>query len=182
VVKPLERLGERERRIVEERRTRGYARGPLTRFPGELEVVLRALLARLLPGVPAQIDLAAFVDAYTGEQLGRGDREAGLPPEPELFDGGLRALAAAGFVDLPEEQQRDLITRMRRGDADDELAVPAKAFVDRLLDKALTGYLAHPDTWERIGFNGPAYPEGYAWIGPAEVVARHDRKPGWDRL
>jgi hypothetical protein len=51
-----------------------------------------------------------------------------------------------------------------------------------LLDKALAGYLAHPDTWARIGFNGPAYPEGYAWIGTAEVVARHDGKPGWDRL
>lgn len=181
-MKPLDRLGERERGVVEERRTRGYARGPLTRFPGELDVVLRVLVARLLPGVPAHIDLAAFVDAYTGHQLGRGDREVGTPPEPELFDGGLRALASIEFVDLTEREQRALITRMRRGEADAELAFPAKAFIDRLLDKALTGYLAHPDTWERIGFNGPAYPEGYAWIGPVEVVARRDHKAGWDRL
>jgi hypothetical protein len=75
-----------------------------------------------------------------------------------------------------------LIGRMRNGDADDELGMPAKDFIDRLLDKALAGYLAHPDTWTRIGFTGPAYPEGYAWIGPAEVIARHARKPGWDRL
>jgi hypothetical protein len=182
VVKPLDRIGERERGVVEERRKRGYTHGPLTRFPGELEVVLRVLLAQLLPGVPTHIDLAAFVDAHTGNPLGRGDREAGTPPEPELFDGGLRSLATAEFVDLTQRQQRDLIKRMRRGEADDQLAFPAKAFIDRLLDKALTGYLAHPDIWERIGFNGPAYPEGYAWIGPVEVVARHDRKPGWDRL
>jgi hypothetical protein len=67
---------------------------------------------------------------------------------------------------------------MRPGEADDELAVPATAVVERLLDKALTGYLAHPDTWERIGFDGFTYPEGYAWIGPVEVAARHDHKPG----
>jgi hypothetical protein len=60
--------------------------------------------------------------------------------------------------------------------------MPAREFVDRVLDKALTGYLAHPEIWDRIGFTGPAYPEGYAWIGPAEAVARRERKFGWDRL
>jgi hypothetical protein len=83
---------------------------------------------------------------------------------------------------MTPSDQRGLVTRMRNGTADEELGVPAKAFVDRLLDRALTGYLAHPDTWVRIGFAGPAYPEGYAWIGPAEAVARHQREPGWDLL
>jgi hypothetical protein len=145
-------------------------------------VTLRALLGRLLPGVPATIDLASFVDAHTGRPLGRGDRRQGQPAEPELFAAGLEALAQVGFADQTEEDQGALLSRMRRGEADDELAVPAKEFVDRLLDKALIGYLAHPDTWDRIGFTGPAHPEGYAWIGPAEVRARHARKPGWDKL
>jgi hypothetical protein len=114
--------------------------------------------------------------------MGRGDRRDGLPPEPELFAAGLAALAAAGFAERTEEEQRDLVGRMRRGEADSELGVPAKDFVDRLLDKALAGYLAHPDTWVRIGFTGPAYPDGYAWIGPAEAVARRDKKRRWDRL
>jgi hypothetical protein len=181
-VKPLERLGERERAVVVERRTRGYGDGGARRFTGDLEQVLRTLLDRLLPGVPAAIDLASFVDTRTGQPIGRGDRREGLPAEPQLFDSGLRALGAAGFVNLDVNAQRDLIGRMRRGEADDQLGIPAKDFVDRLLDKALTGYLAHPDTWERIGFGGPAYPEGYAWIGPAEAVARRRRQPGWDRL
>jgi hypothetical protein len=75
-----------------------------------------------------------------------------------------------------------MIGRMRRGEADDELGLPAKLFIDRLLDKALTGYLAHPDTWVRVGFHGPAYPVGYAWIGPAAAKARHDQKRGWESL
>jgi hypothetical protein len=181
-VKPLERLGDQEQAVVVERRARGYANGGGRRFTGDLEHVLRILLDRLLPGVAPTIDLAAFVDTRTGQPLGRGDRREGLPAEPDLFQSGLQTLVDSGFVNLDVDSQRDLIRRMRRGEADDQLGIPAKDFVDRLLDKALTGYLAHPDTWERIGFGGPAYPEGYAWIGPAEVTARHREQPGWDKL
>lgn len=179
-MKPLDRIGERERAVIEERTATGYA-GPLERFT-DTEAVLRALLDRLLPGVPASIDLAAFIDRHAGRAMGRGDRRHGLPPEPELFAAGLAALAAAGFAEWADHQQDELIGRMRNGQADKDLGVAAKDFVDRLLDKALAGYLAHPGVWSRIGFTGPAYPEGYAWIGPAEAVARHRQAPGWDRL
>ena len=162
-MKPLDRVGDRERAVIEERTATGYGAAELTHF-AEYEAVLRALVDRLLPGVPVNIDLVAFVDTHTGRAMGRGDRPPGVPPEPELFAAGLTALAAAGFADRAEGEQRDLIGRMRRGEADDELGLPAKDFVDRMLDKALAGYLAHPDTWIRIGFGGPAYPEGYAWI------------------
>jgi hypothetical protein len=181
-VKSLESLGPRERAVVEERRRTGYRRDRLDRFGGELEPHLRALLARLLPGVQDNLDLAAFVDAHADNPLGRGDRAPGLPPVAELLRQGLQALAAQNFAALPESEQTALIRRMRRGEADDELALPAKEFVDRLLMKALAGYLAHPDVWERIGFNGPAYPEGYAWIDQAATAKRHRGFPGAGRL
>jgi len=180
-VKALRTLGERELAVIEERRRSGY-RAPLVRYGGELEPQLRALLARLLPGVPDAIDLAAFVDGRAADPLGRGDRPPGIPPAAELFAHGLRALAERGFAASGAEEQDALIRRMRRGEADDELGLPAKEFVDRLLDKALAGYLAHPDTWERIGFNGPAYPEGYAWISRRPVVRRHEGFPGSARV
>jgi len=181
VVKPLDRVGDAERAVIEDRTTTGYAVVELEHFAASADV-LRALLEVLLPGVPANIDLAGFVDSHTGQAMGRGDRRPATPPEPELFTAGLAALADIGFAELSEDDQRALLGRMRNGDADDELGVPAKDFVDRFLDKALAGYLAHPDTWIRIGFGGPAFPEGYAWIGPAEAIARHDKKPGWDKL
>jgi hypothetical protein len=181
VVKPLDRLGAAERGVIEDRTATGYAVVALERYAGT-EAVLRTVLERLLPGVPATIDLAAFVDTHAGQAMGRGDRRPGTPAEAELFAMGLQALTDAGFADRPEDDQRALIGRMRDGDADDELGMPAKDFIDRLLDKALAGYLAHPDTWLRIGFAGPAYPDGYAWIGPSEVIARHAEKRGWDRL
>jgi hypothetical protein len=181
-VKPLDRMGASEQAVIAERRAKGYGVDHLERFTNEQVAVLRVLLERLLPSVPASIDLVSFVDSYTGRPLGRGDRRVGLPPEAELYSAGLTALGKAGFAGWPPDEQRAFITRMRHGDVDGELGVPAKDFVDRLLDKALAGFLAHPDTWERIGFTGPAYPEGYAWIGPAEAIARHDKKRGWDTL
>jgi len=180
-VKAREQLGERELRVIDERRRTGYRRERLEHF-AELEEELRALIARLLPGVPQEIDLAGFVDAHADDPIGRGDRSPGLPPIPQLFRLGLSALRDLGFARMPADRQDRLIARMRRGHADEELGMPAKEFVDRLLVKALAGYLAHPDTWDRIGFNGPAYPHGYAWITPTAVAKRHAGFPGASRL
>jgi hypothetical protein len=181
-VKKLETLGQKERAVVDERRRSGYRVDRLRRFGGDLEPHLRAVVGRLLPGVDEQIDLVAFVDAHADHPIGRGDRAPHVPPVPELFRQGLEALARRRFAELPEPEQDALIGRMRRGDADDELGLPARAFVDRLLVAALAGYLAHPATWERIGFNGPAYPVGYAWISRGAVSQRHQGFPGADRL
>jgi Gluconate 2-dehydrogenase subunit 3 len=180
-VKRLGDLGSKERAVIEERRRNGYRLETLERF-GALEAELRALIARLLPGVDASIDLAAFVDTHADDAIGRGDRPPGLPAIAELFRLGLRALADVGFSRMTADEQDRMIARMRRGDADEALAVPAKEFVDRLLVKALAGYLAHPDVWERIGFNGPSYPNGYAWITPTAVARRHEGFPGAARL
>jgi hypothetical protein len=173
-MKALETLGDKERLVVEERARSGYRIDRLTRFGGELEPALRALVDRLVPGIQDDLDVAAFVDTYAGHAVGRGDRAPGVPPIPELFRRGLKALADRRFAQLPVTEQDALIGRMRRGEADAELDLPAKEFVDRLLVHALAGYLSHPGTWERIGFNGPAYPEGYAWIAPWAVARRHE--------
>ncbi|MBK5222224.1 MAG: gluconate 2-dehydrogenase subunit 3 family protein [Acidimicrobiia bacterium] len=132
--------------------------------------------------MPAEIDLASFVDSHADAALGRGDRRDGAPPTPDLFVQGVTTLAEHGFTEMPEAERRDVVRRLRHGEELAGLGAHGKDFIDRLLETALQGYLAHPDTWERIGFNGPAYPEGYAWIGAAEVVARHDRKAGWGQL
>jgi hypothetical protein len=179
-VKTLETLGQRERAVVDERRRSGY-RVEQLRY-AEFEPVLRALIERLLPGVPDGIDLAAFVDSHADHSLGRGDRRAGVPAASELLRQGLAALGAIGFAGLDEVAQDALVGRLRRGEADDELGFEAKEFIDRLLVLACAGYLAHPDTWERIAFTGPAYPEGYAWISRGATARRHDGFPGAGRL
>lgn len=181
-MKRLESLGEKERALVEERRRTGYRVQRLTRFDGDLEPTLRAVLARLLPAVEVDVDLAAFVDTHAEHTLGQGDRPPGVPPAPELLRRGLEALTKRRFADAPESEQDALIRHMRRGEADTALGLPAKAFVDRLLVLALAGYLSHPDTWEKIGFTGPAYPEGYAWISSWAAARRHEGFMGAGRL
>ena len=181
-MKRLDELGPKERAIIEERRRTGYRREALENFGGPLEPTLRAILDRLLPGVPDSIDLAGFVDGHASDPIGRGDRRPGVPPDLELLRQGVTALADRGFDARSNEEQDELIGRMRRGETDDELGFAAKEFVGRLLVKALAGYLAHPDAWERIGFNGPAYPNGYAWIAPGAVERRHEGFPGASRL
>ena len=181
-MKSLASLGEKERALVEERRRTGYRVEVLTRFGGELEPQLRALLDRLLPGIEADLDLAAFVDTHAEHTLGQGERAPGVAPTPQLLRQGLEALARRGFANAPESEQDALVGHMRRGEADAALGLPAKVFVDRLLLLALAGYLSHPDIWERIGFNGPAYPEGYAWIAPWAVARRHEGFAGAGRL
>jgi hypothetical protein len=179
-VKKLDTLGERERTVVDERRQSGY-RVEQLRFAA-FEPVLRALVERLLPGVPATIDLAAFVDSHADHTLGRGDRKPRVPAPPELLRQGLAALDARGFATLDVAAQDAFIGRLRRGEADAELGFAAKEFIDRLLVLACAGYLAHPEGWERIGFNGPAYPEGYAWISRGATARRHEGFPGAGRL
>jgi hypothetical protein len=181
MVKPLDRLDARTRQIIEERRSTGYHKDSLANFE-DLKNVLSSLIERLLPGVPQDIDLVAFVDEFAVKSLGRGDRRPGVPPDLELFRKGLLALQDRRFEQSSPEDKDKLIARMRRGQADNDLGLPAREFIDRLLNKALAGYLAHPDVWERIGFNGPAYPEGYAWIGRAEVQARHKKARGAEYL
>ena len=180
-MKARAQLGAKELQVIDERRRSGYRRDALEHF-AEAESELRALIGRLLPGVPETIDLAGFVDAHADDPIGRGDRSPGVPQVPDLFRAGLNVLRDFGFARLPVEEQDRLISRMRRGQADEEFGLPAKEFVDRLLVKAVAGYVAHPDTWERIGFNGPAYPNGYAWINPTAVARRHEGFPGASRL
>ena len=179
-MKSAKTLGGLERDVINSRRETGY-RVERLRF-ADAEPTLRALVTRLLPDVPETIDLAAFVDSHADHTLGRGDRKPGLPPNEELLRHGLMALHARDFDRLDEAAQDALIGRMRHGTADEELGFAAKEFIDWLLTLACAGYLAHPDGWERIGFNGPAYPEGYAWISRGATPRRHEGFVGSGRL
>ena len=69
-MKPLDRMGELERAVVEGRSARSAAN--LVHFT-DTESVLRALLERLLPGVAGHIDLALFVDRHAKLLLDAGE-------------------------------------------------------------------------------------------------------------
>jgi len=38
------------------------------------------------------------------------------------------------------------------------------AFLRKVLTDSINIYFSHPSSWDKIGFPGPAYPEGYAYL------------------
>jgi hypothetical protein len=81
-----ERDVEPDLRHALEQRT-GRRQQPATRLPVN---VVAAVASRLLPGAVPADALAAFLDQYYDQQLGRADDKAGLLPRPQLIPTGFR--------------------------------------------------------------------------------------------
>jgi gluconate 2-dehydrogenase gamma chain len=176
--------------IAEERMRSNYRRDKLEHFQ-DVALTMKAALDRLIPQAEDPIDLVGFIDGRIHDPIGRGDRQPGMPDEREAIRIGLegldetaQALHTKHFKDLEPEQQDAILRMVQRDQAPGESwrRVPGSYFFERFYNRALAGFYAHPRVWMRIGFYGASYPEGYAWLGKAQVKQRHDRTPGWDRL
>lgn len=131
----------------------------------------------------AIVPVAALVDMKLLHDDRDGYRDARLPPLRDAWRIGLAALDAesrraygAAFADLDDTHQRELVTRMQRG----ELADPAWEgmacdvfFSLRVLNDIASAYYAHPQAWSEIGFGGPANPRGY-------VRMQANRRDPWE--
>lgn len=180
----LERLEPEMRQLIEERESTGYSR-ELQFFTPEEVPVVRAVVERLVPHESPRIDLVSFLDWAIGRPLGDGARRPGLPDERTLVREGLtflqgvaRARRASEFSDLGKDEQKALLGELKAGKIEGgSLDGEAQRQLFRLLlRKALLGYTAHPDAWERMGFYGPAYPDGYLAFSLDEIKAQRERK------
>ena len=142
-----------------------------------LEAVARQLLAEERTEVLAFV--VAHVDGKLRNSRGEGQREAGVPPEPQLVKQGLRVLdgaARGGFADLEASAQRALLSDLAQGrleppEADltalPDLAadLPQKPLFQKLLGLCVEALASHPALWSEMGYAGPAYPRGYYRMG-----------------
>lgn len=179
-----------ERRVVEERLRTNFSREAYEFLTEDEAVLFGAMLDRLIPQDPndEKIDLVGFMDWAIPRPLGFGDRQEGLPDELTLFRDGFKAtdqtsaamFAGRKFVELGDGDKDQVLRAVQEGKAQGEVweRIPSAVFFKTLMSKAVAGYCAHPRTWMRIGFYGPAYPEGYVWVSRREVEARHAKKPG----
>ena len=188
----MERLSgfdEVERRVVEERLRTNYRRERMEFLTEDEAGLLGAMLDRLIPQEGSEkVDLVSFMDWAIPNPLGYGDRQEGMPDGATLIREGLKGVdQAAGsafagrlFLDLSDAEKDQVLMSIQQGSAEGEMwkSIPCKEFFRRLMQKAVAGYCAHPNTWMRIGFYGPAYPEGYVWVSGHEVRARHGKKAG----
>jgi len=169
------------RHALQQRTNRG--RKPATRLPVD---VVAAVASRLLPAaVPAEA-LAAFLDEYHDQQLGRGDDKAGLLPRPELIrtgftvlDDAARARHSIPFVNVSAEQQDALLTAAEKGELAGPVGFDSATWFKRTRGYLLLGYGSDPRGMVEMGFPGPSYKPGHVWLDEGEVAARARRTRGY---
>jgi gluconate 2-dehydrogenase subunit 3-like protein len=135
-----------------------------------------------------RIPVLSMVDAkfHAGEL--DGYQFAGMPDDRDVWRIVARGLDESAleagdhdFAAASPEVQRQLVGRMANGElsggAWDSLDVStAWSVVTRAI---MSAFYSHPWAWNEIGFSGPAYPRGYAALGPGGTE-HWEPKPAFD--
>lgn len=135
------------------------------------------------PRIPAEV----LVDRRMERNDADGYRNASMPAMQDAWRQGLRALNdesrlhfGMAFDALTPERQDTVLRMLENGEtrSDAWRALPAKQFFkSRVLHDIATSYYAFPESWNEIGFGGPASPRGYVRLDfnrrdPWEAVER----------
>jgi Gluconate 2-dehydrogenase subunit 3 len=160
------------RRVVLER----VANVPTIRFftPAE-ERALRAF-CDVVTGQSSdpRIPVLEMVDAKLHSGQLDGYRYEDMPADPDTWRrvaANLDATASqrgggTGFADADTELQHQIVESFSKGELDWELSVGRVWSV--VMRGVLGAFYSHPWAWSEIGFGGPAYPRGYARLGPGQ--------------
>ena len=121
-----------------------------------------------------RIPVLEMVDAKLNSRQLDGYRYVDMPPDPETW----RRVAAnldttarqrgsvGGFADASSEEQHEIIELFSKGELDWE--IPVRRAWGVVMRGVLSAFYSHPWAWNEIGFGGPAYPRGYARLGPGQ--------------
>ncbi len=142
-------------------------------FTAEEYATVEALAARIVPSPAGRppVPVAALVDDKLHSGRADGYRHAGMPREGQAWRCGLAALDAeaqraygGAFRVISAAEQDAPLRKMQQGALHDPSwgGMPPKTFFTRRMAHDLVfAYFAHPDSWNEIGFGGPASPRGY---------------------
>ena len=172
VLEQADHWDEATRRIVLDR----VERVPSIRFFDEREA---ATLGAFCDVVMAQDDepripVLAMVDEKLYEGRGEGYRHADMPSDPQtwrevarLLDAAAGEAGAESFGAAERDAQLRIVERFSAGELPWEGCPAEKAWAVVMRD-ILSAFYSHPWAWNEIGFGGPAYPRGYARLGPGQ--------------
>jgi Gluconate 2-dehydrogenase subunit 3 len=173
VLSQAEHWDEVTREVVLER----VANVPEIRFFGDAEArTLRAFCDVVMAqDAEPRIPVLEMVDAKLFEGRLDGFRFADLPEDPQTWRLVARHLdetaaargADGGFAAAGEELQRELVEAFAKGQMEWD-GVPVKRAFSVVTRMILSEFYSHPWAWNEIGFGGPAYPRGYARMGPGQ--------------
>lgn len=160
------------RRVVFER----VANVPEIRFfTAEEERTLRAFCDVVMGQTSdPRIPVLEMVDAKLHAGQLDGYRYENMPADPETWRqvaANLDATAAQrgsgdGFAAADSELQHQIVEAFARAELDWKLPVGRAWSV--VMRGVLGAFYSHPWAWNEIGFGGPAYPRGYARLGPGQ--------------
>jgi hypothetical protein len=163
---------EATRRVVLDR----VERVPPIRFFDEREVATLGAFCDLVLAQDSEprIPVLAMVDEKLFEKRGEGYRHAEMPSDPEtwrqvarMLDAAAVAQGAESFAATQRELQLRIVKRFAAGELEWDGCPVSKAWGVVMRD-ALAAFYSHPWAWNEIGFGGPAYPRGYARLGPGQ--------------
>jgi gluconate 2-dehydrogenase subunit 3-like protein len=163
---------EATRRVVLDR----VERVPPIRFFDEREAATLGAFCDLVLAQDSEprIPVLAMVDQKLFEKKGEGYRHADMPSDPQawrevarMLDAAAAEQGAASFAATARDAQLRIIARFSEGRLDWDGMPVAKAWGLAMRD-VLGAFYSHPWAWSEIGFGGPAYPRGYARLGPGQ--------------
>lgn len=160
------------RRLVLER----LAPVPELRFFSESEArVLRAFCDVVMAqDAEPRIPVLEMIDAKLHAGTLDGFRYENMPPDPETWRAVAAGLDASarergcdeGFATADGQLQHQIVGCFSSGELNWEL--PVKRAFKVVMRGVLSAFYSHPWAWNEIGFGGPAYPRGYARLGPGQ--------------
>jgi gluconate 2-dehydrogenase subunit 3-like protein len=122
---------------------------------------------------PPRIPVLALVDEKLSEGREEGYRYADMPSDRQtwrevarMLDAAAAAQGGEGFAALDLDAQQRIVARFAEGEL--EWRVPVSKAWGVVMRDALSAFYSHPWAWSEIGFGGPAYPRGYARLGPGQ--------------
>jgi len=183
VLEQVSHWDEATRRVVLGR----VERVPPIRFFDEREVATLGTFCDLVLAQDAEpfVPVLAMIDEKLFEKRGDGYRHVDMPADPQAWREVARMLdAAAGqgaesFAAAEGEAQRRIVRRFSEGSLDWDGLPVAKAW-GLVMRDVLGAFYSHPWTWNEIGFGGPAYPRGFARLGPGQRE-HWERPPEFER-
>ncbi len=135
-----------------------------------------------------RIPVVEMVNAKLYEGRLDGFRYEDMPPDPETWRQVAANLNASarecgfedGFAATASDAQHEIVESFSKGELEWEL--PVKRAWGVVMRGVLSAFYSHPWAWNEIGFGGPAYPRGFARLGPGqrehwEAPPEFDRDP-----
>jgi hypothetical protein len=149
---------------------------PPLRFFGEREVPTLRAFCDVVMGQDAEprIPVLEMVDEKLHADRLDGFRYENMPTDQEtwrrvaanLDESARQAGADGGFAAAGSELQHELVERFSKGEL--EWDIPVSRAWSVVMRMVLSAFYSHPWAWNEIGFGGPAYPRGFARLGPGQ--------------